>query len=96
MVITAVFDESTAAANYYPSPFTFDQPITANISYTGLDLSNVDVSAISFVYLPPNAAAVVPVEYDQLIIDKAAGLIQVVNAKIHHFSKYGFVDDPQD
>jgi len=96
MIITAVFDEATAAADYYPSPFTFDNPITANITYSGLDLSNVDVSLISFVYLPPNSAVAEPIEYEQLIVDQATGVIQVVNAKIHHFSRYGFIDEPLD
>ncbi|MFO7447960.1 MAG: hypothetical protein R6W90_16475 [Ignavibacteriaceae bacterium] len=93
-VITVVFDEATAAAEYYPSPYSFNAPLTANILYSGLDLSGVSV--ITFVYLPPNSGEVEPVQFDQIVIDREAGTIEVINAKIWHFSKYGFVDGPLD
>ena len=42
-------------------------------------------------YLAPDGT-LQPVVHDGVVIDKRIGKLQVINAKIPHFSRYGFVN----
>lgn len=92
--INVVFSNNFATADYSPSPFQFDAPIIANLTYSGIDLSSVTPEDIEFAYLPTDNT-IESVVYDAVEVDKAAGTIKVINARIYHFSRYGFVEDPQ-
>ncbi|MFO7447961.1 MAG: hypothetical protein R6W90_16480 [Ignavibacteriaceae bacterium] len=89
--IVITFSNDKASATYTPTPLYFNAPVIANITYTGLNLAGVDPDEVDFVYLPPtgNFEAIT---YDRLEVNVNTGVIKVVNAKLYHFSKYGFVD----
>ncbi|MHA2101283.1 MAG: hypothetical protein ACW99A_21690 [Candidatus Kariarchaeaceae archaeon] len=62
----------------------------AYIDYTGMDLSGIEPS-LMFSYI----GSIGVIEYAQhegITVDVSAGTIQVVNALIPHFSRYGFVN----
>ena len=85
--ITMTIDDATGTSTFLPHQM-FDQPAILNQTFSGLDLSNVDVSAINLYYLAEDGTYEV-MDRDDLIIDQAAGTITVINGKIPHFSVYG-------
>lgn len=89
--IVITFNNDKASAEYTPSPITFSSPVIANIKYTGLNLASVNPANVKFVCLPPSGAFEV-IQCERIDVDKTTGVINIVNAKINHFSKYGFID----
>ena len=81
-------DDQNGVSTFLPHQLFNDYAIL-NQTFEGLDLSNVDVSAINLYYLAEDGTYEV-MQRDDLIIDQAAGTITVVNGKIPHFSVYGF------
>ncbi len=81
-------DDRTASSRFNPH-IEFDNPVIYNAKFTGLNLSEVDAQTINFVYQSPNGS-VEEVEYEALNIDVEEGILEIVNAKIPHFSRYGF------
>lgn len=83
-------DGSTCVSTFGPS-YVFSLPLTLNITYTGVNLSGINLSTVKFAYLGTDGS----VQYaanDGIVVDLATGKLQVVNAVIPHFSRYGFVN----
>ena len=88
--ITMIVDDETCTVTFSPH-MVFDKPVVFNAKFTGVDLSNINTSNIRFAYIADNGT----VEYapnDGIIVDKSSGTIEVNNARIPHFSRYGFVN----
>jgi hypothetical protein len=83
-------DDQETTVDLSPSPFTFNSPINLTLSYKGVDLQNVDPNAVDFYYVAPNGE-LTKAEYDELDVDVVKGKLKVKNAKIPHFSRFGFV-----
>lgn len=86
--ITMIIDDQTGVSTFMPGQM-FNSPAILNQTFTGLDLSGVDVNSIQLYYMATDGTYEV-MEYDQLIFDVETGTITVVNGKIPHFSLYGF------
>ena len=86
--ITMDIDDQTGVSTFMPHQ-VFNTPAILNQTFTGLNLSGIDVSNLKLYYMIPDGTYEV-MECDQLIIDVATGTITVVNGKIPHFSLYGF------
>jgi hypothetical protein len=67
----------------------FNQDVIYNAKFTGLNLTGIDPSSIDFVY-QDESGAIEKIEYDALNIDVENGVLEIVNARIPHFSRYGF------
>lgn len=88
--ITITAEDDYCASSFWPG-MSFSQPGIYNLTYTGIDLTGIDPSNISFVYLNNNG----DLEYaenDGIFVDFSTGKLQVINARIPHFSRYGFVN----
>jgi hypothetical protein len=83
-------NDQYGAATFSPSG-TFLKPVIYNLTIVGLDLSNVDPAKVKFVYMAPNGQYYTPV-YERLYVEKQSGKLQIVNAQLPHFSRYGFVN----
>jgi hypothetical protein len=57
----------------------------------GVDLSNVNPANVKFVYLSTDGNYYQPV-CDYIAVDKQSGKLQIVNAQLPHFSRYGFIN----
>ena len=86
--ISMEIDDETGVSTFLPHQF-FNFPAILNQTFTGLDLSGVDVNTIELYYLATDGNYEV-MPCDQLLIDAAAGTITVVNGRIPHFSTFGF------
>jgi hypothetical protein len=69
----------------------FSKPVIYNLTITGLDLSGIDPATVKFVYMAPDGEYY-QAEYDHLNVDPRIGMLQVINAKLPHFSRYGFAN----
>ncbi len=88
-VISQTLNTNYAAMKYGPS-MQFDKDVKLNLVITGLDLSNVDPNTLDFVFINEDGS-VENVVYDNIIVNVSTGTIEVDNAKLTHFSRYGFV-----
>ena len=78
------------ASTFEPSFSKFNAVVTYTITYTGIDLSNIDPNNVKFAYIGLNGN----LEYAQhegITVNVSTGTMQVTNAMIPHFSRYGFV-----
>jgi len=88
--ITQTFNTETASLQFGPS-MEFDLPVRYTLTITGLDLSGINTTTLSFVYIAPDGS-ITGVIYDSITVDTATNTIKVTNAQLNHFSRYGFVN----
>ena len=89
--INAIFDNSDASIQFTPSPMDFDKPLSLTFSVSGLDFSGINLDNVDFVYITPQGDYE-KIEYSYISKDAATGTLTVFNAKIPHFSRFGFID----
>ncbi len=90
-LISMTNDDFECSASFEPSFSKFNRIVTYSITYTGIDLSNIDPINVKFAYIATNGN----LEYAQhegINVDVSTGTIQIINALIPHFSRYGFVN----
>jgi len=87
--IRYVLNDRSASVTFGPH-MTFLQDLRFDMRIEGLDLSQInDHSAITFAYLD-GGNNIVPCEYESITVDVVNGAIEVIGAKVDHFSRYGF------
>lgn len=85
----AVNDE-LALTDFHPG-MEFDKDVEFDLKIENIDLSDIsDPSLVEFAYLDDSETVQIA-SYDDLIVDVDNGTLEVVNARIGHFSRYGFV-----
>ena len=83
-------NDELAVADFHPG-MEFDKDLTFNLKIQNIDVSDItDPSLVEFAYLDDSEVIHIA-EYDDIIVDLDNGELEVVNAKIGHFSRYGFV-----
>lgn len=70
---------------------TFLRPAKYNAKFEGLDLSGVDPSNVRFVYLAEDGTYEF-IPFEKIKVDIGKGKIQVEDALLPHFSRFGFVN----
>jgi len=91
LTFSFTLSDNATVTDFNPSPFTFDKPVRYTIIYEGLDLTGVNPEDVDFYYVAPGGG-LVKAQYTQLEVDIAAGRLMVLDAKLPHFSRYGFVN----
>jgi hypothetical protein len=89
--ISLTNDDTGCVTTFAPSLEKFNDRVTYTVTYTGIDLSSIDPNNVRFAYLATNG----DVEYAQhegISVNVSTGTLQVINALIPHFSRYGFVN----
>jgi hypothetical protein len=81
-------NDQYGSADFSPSG-TWLKPVIYNLTIMGVDLSMVDPSKVTFVYMAPDGKYYRAV-YQALYVEKQSGKLQVINAQLPHFSRYGF------
>jgi hypothetical protein len=87
---TVTHDAATCVSTFGTS-FVFNQDLIFNISYTGLNLNGINPSRVKFAYIAADGSVQYAVN-DGIIVDLVTGKLEVINAKVPHFSRYGFVN----
>jgi hypothetical protein len=81
-------DDEFGTATFSPSG-TFSKPVIYNLTIMGLDLSNVNPSKVKFVYFSADGKYYQP-KYKHLFVEKQSGKLQINDAELPHFSRFGF------
>lgn len=91
ITVTANFND--ASFSFYPHMvFDNNSKVTLNANYTGVDLTNLNLSnlpKIDFYYLGDDGSKEL-IKNNGTKIDLTSGSIGVKNAKLPHFSRYGW------
>jgi hypothetical protein len=88
--IAQTFDTETASLEFGPA-MQFNIPVKYTLTVSGLDLTGINPETLDFVYVAQNGS-ITGVEYDSITMDMTTGTLKVTNAKLNHFSRYGFVN----
>ncbi len=88
--ISMTADDQYCASSFQPG-MTFSKSGIYNITYTGVDLTGINPSTVRFVYLKNDGSLEYP-SHEGITVDFSTGRISVKNAKLDHFSRYGFVN----
>ncbi len=87
---TMSISDQFGTATFSPSG-SFTKPVIYNLTIMGVDLSNVDPKTVTFVYMAEDGKYY-KAAYDYIYVEKQSGKLQIVNAHLPHFSRYGFVN----
>jgi hypothetical protein len=92
VAITLTIDDEFAAASFSPA-MVFNEPVELTLWFEGIDLEELNLTTgdYDFVFIDDNGNTEV-VGYNALRVDESRGRIVVIKAKLHHFSRYGFVN----
>ena len=90
--ITITVDQTDAAVHFYPA-MVFDDTLRLFQSFEGLNLDGYSTGTIDFVYIRDDGTAeLLKKNGTQIILPQ--GIMRVQNAKLIHFSRYGWVRYP--
>ena len=84
------FDDQYACLTLLPHT-VFELSVLLNMTYQGLDLNTIDVQELEFAFLGEDNSLEL-IDRDQISSDKNNGKLSMTNARIPHFSRYGFVN----
>jgi len=87
--ISATLNSENIYADFSPSPLTFNTPIYYTVEYYGVDITGIDPNNVDFYYID-GSGNMVKAEYSEIYVEN--GWLCVVDAKLPHFSRYGFVN----
>jgi hypothetical protein len=88
--ITQAFNTETASLEFGPS-MNFNRAVKYTLTISGIDLSNINTNTLDFAYIAPDGS-ITGVVYDSINIDAATNSVIVTNARLNHFSRYGFIN----
>jgi hypothetical protein len=91
-IITMTVDDEYASVHFYPS-MVFDDTLKLFQSFEGLNLENFPTGTIDFVFMDDNGSIEL-IKKNGLQIVVPQGIARVQNAKLVHFSRYGWVRKP--
>lgn len=88
--ITQTFNTETASLEFGPA-MQFNSAVKYTLTVSGLDLTGINPATLDFVYVASDGS-ITGVQYDSITMDVSTGSLKVTNARLEHFSRYGFVN----
>ena len=88
-LVTMSVQQSFGSTTFLPHS-NFNFPADYDLKYEGLDLTGLTPSKLDFVYMNEDGTYE-QVVYDEISMDVSKGKIEIKNAQLPHFSRYGFV-----
>ena len=82
-----IFDFYYYSVELYPSPFIFNKPVILDLSFYGVDFSNLDSDNLNFEYLDGENEVL---KYADITINKSWKVLSIKGAELSHFSRYGW------
>ena len=90
--ITMTVDDEFASIHFYPS-MVFDDTLRLFQSFEGLNLENYPTGTLDFVFVD-DGGGIELIKKNGVQVVVPQGIVRVQNAKLIHFSKYGWVRKP--
>lgn len=88
--IELYIDNEIAVIDFYPSPLSFNTPLLLNLTFKGLVLQEGDDNLLDFYYTYDNQTQFELISKAAKIITLSNGKLQVVQAQLPHFSRFGW------
>jgi|SRR5690606_32688707 hypothetical protein len=92
--ITVSVNSDETSVTFYPH-MKFNKDVNFDLSYTDLNLGNLLSSNVDFVYVD-DSGNIEYIDRDYLLLNRLLGTVAVHGAKLKHFSRYGFIKNPQN
>jgi hypothetical protein len=93
--LTTSFSSRTTTQTFGPSPLDFRRPLILTLEYSGVNLSGINPNEIDFYYLGTDGQFY-KAEYSSISVDPATGILKVFDAKLNHFSRWGWAKSLPD
>jgi hypothetical protein len=90
--IKMTIDDNFAIIHFYPA-MVFQDTLKLTQRFEGLDLTNFVKGKLNFVFLHDDGSIEI-IQSDGLKINKDRGIVKVNNARLLHFSRYGWIRNP--
>lgn len=87
--ITMILDDEYAAFHFYPH-MAFNDTLKLSQSFKGLNLEGYPTGTLDFVYISYDGTLEL-IKKNGLQVVIPQGLVRVLNAKLLHFSRYGWI-----
>jgi hypothetical protein len=87
-LIKMMIDDVNGTISFDP-PSVFSRPADLDLKFEGIDLSGIDQGKVDFVYINPNGT-LEPIIYKSITVDIPAKTLEIKDAEINHFSRYGW------
>ena len=91
--ITMTVDDEYASIHFYPS-MVFDDTLRLFQSFEGLHLENYSTGTLDFVFIRDDGS-IEFIKKNGLQVVVPQGIVRVQNAKLLHFSRYGWIRKPE-
>jgi hypothetical protein len=95
MEISALFSNQNTTQIFGPSPFIFNKTLVLTLEYSGVNLRNLNPATIDFYYID-NTGQFQKAEYSSITVDTENGILKVTDARINHFSRWGWAKVEDD
>jgi hypothetical protein len=92
-IITMTVEDEYAAIHFYPE-MVFADTLRLFQSFEGLHLENYSTGTLDFVFIQDDGSIEL-IKRNGLQVVSSQGIVRVQNAKLLHFSKYGWVRKPE-
>ncbi len=69
----------------------FNSDVFYSVTYTGINLTGIDPQTVKFAYIA-NDGSIQIAQHQGITVDFSTGKLSVHNARLPHFSRYGFVN----
>jgi hypothetical protein len=69
----------------------FNSNVFYSVTYTGINLTGIDPQTVKFAYIA-NDGSIQIAQHQGITVDFSTGKLSVHNARLPHFSRYGFVN----
>jgi hypothetical protein len=91
--ITLIVDNNYATVHFYPE-MIFDDTLRLFQRFKGLHLENYVTGTFDFVFIRDNGTTEL-IKNNGLQVVVPQGIVRVQNAKLYHFSRYGWIRKPE-
>ncbi|MBT8378915.1 MAG: hypothetical protein KJN64_06780 [Ignavibacteria bacterium] len=91
--ITMTIDDEFAAIHFFPEMY-FQDTLKLTQRFKGLDLANFEKGKLDFVFIHEDGTIEL-IQREGLKINKKNGSVKVNNARLLHFSRYGWIRSPE-
>ena len=88
-LISMMLHNDIGAVSFYPHT-VFDKPVKFSMKYKGIDLSTVNPDSVDFIFQDYDGSTE-QINYKNLIVKPDKGELELKNAELHHFSRYGWI-----
>jgi hypothetical protein len=89
--ITLTLSDQNTSVKFGPAMDKFNRTVVYNVKYRGLNLNGINPATVKFAFIA-NDGSIQYANCDRINVDVTNGILEVVNAVIPHFSRYGFVN----